>query len=249
MKIQKAIGGLAAAIALTVVATGAAQANTAFAGFTDVSPSAGDYTYTGGNGGSFSSNAGGFGVVATGPLGAADIFPGAVFVFGPVTANDTVNRNTTDGGVTFTDTAPFTGGTFTLYGDPAKATVLLSGSFAGAKITATEGSTSGNTINFAGDDVTYTGGLYYNQILAANPGLSSVIGNFSLSLSGVSPAFGVTGNYLNAFTAQGGAGTFDYTGSQIQPVPEPGTIATLSMGALGLLGMGFARRRRSLPTA
>jgi len=244
MQYRKALATLAVAAVLSASSI-AARANTSFAGFTDVLPAATDYSLSGGAGGVFQSNPNGFNVVATGPSGAADIYSSAVFVFSPVTATAPVTQ--TSVGSTVNDAGSFSGGTFTIYSDSSKSTVLLTGNFSASQIKADDGSTSGNTTNFNSNTVTYTGGLYYDELLATNPGAASIVGNFSLALSGVNPAFLVgSDGYFQSFSAQGGAGTFDYQAISAAPVPEPGTMASLGFGTFGLLGLALMRRRRAV---
>ncbi|MBV9850609.1 MAG: PEP-CTERM sorting domain-containing protein [Armatimonadetes bacterium] len=169
----------------------------------------------------------------TGNLGLAGIqtAPSIVnpiyFSFGPITETGPVVSNT----------AAFSGGSFTIYDSTQiLANALLTGTFAGSQ--ATIGGSTGSVLNF--DSVTYTGGSDLTTFLASHPG-SGATGGFSLSLSAVSPTVSVPLNAsaFPAFHATGSVGTFDATA-----VPEPGPIALFAIGGMGLAGLGLRARRR-----
>jgi MYXO-CTERM domain-containing protein len=138
------------------------------------------------------------------------------------------------GGPGGVDIQPLGAGTFTLTATPVApdiGTVLLTGSIASANISGADGGAAGAVFDAHG--VTYTGGV----IFGAFPANFISSGNdFSISMTGVIPAFGINGQtgQLNGFNADA-TGQFDI---QVA-VPEPTTLA------LGLIGVGALAMRRT----
>jgi len=121
---------------------------------------------------------------------------------------------------------------------PAGSLPLITGIISGATlVTGVDGGNSGAVFN--ADGITYTGGV----IISALPATAVLAGNdMSISMTAITPAFGVSGTapfQLNPFTAAA-TGLFDINETS-NVVPEPGTLA-LAIFGVGALGL---RRRRT----
>jgi hypothetical protein len=125
--------------------------------------------------------------------------------------------------------------------DNATHTVLLSGTLGTANLTGFNGSSSGN-VNLASNDVTYTGGTFFPT------GFSPTGGALSVEFTSTSP-FSASATGLGAFTGVDGI-TFSGVnlrgpGGGGNGVPEPASMASMSVGALFLLGALLRKRRGS----
>ena len=152
------------------------------------------------------------------------------FKFGPITETSPVVNNI----------ATFSGGTFSIVGNPGQASVLM-GTFGASELIGI--GTGATLIDF--ENVTYTGGSDLVAFLAANGGTSAT-GTFNMGLTGVSPSipFPFSGASFPSFTAQGSTATFD---AQPAAVPEPTTVASFGFGGFGLLGL-MVRARKARKT-
>ncbi len=123
---------------------------------------------------------------------------------------------------------PLTGGTFTIYNTDGS-TLLLGGTIGDAMISGIVGSSAGSVLSAT---VTYTDGAILNAA-----GYSTLTGDFSWSLQSVTSLFSIDSvtHYLSEFHANS-------TG-QFSAVPEPGTLALLSAGGLGLAAWAWRKRR------
>jgi hypothetical protein len=232
MNIRKAISSVMATAGVALVAAGAAMAqNTSIATLRVPNPTPTDFTFSGGIGGVFQTPT----PIAVNSSGVDGITRASFFNFGPITETGAVAGGT----------AAFSGGSFTISTTDSTGD-LLKGTFNSSALTSVNGST-GSVFNISMNGVTYTGGLYLTEYLAANPGATGAIGNLAVSLSGINPptSGAGTGGGFTAFSAAGGVGTFDAT--PVRPsVPEPGTYAAFLVGGLGVLGLMVGARKRGM---
>lgn len=253
MTFRSSFTGLAAALTLVGLVGGVANAqNLPIAGVVGTNPNNTDVTF---DGTTLSTISGGVLVTASGPANmVGNPFNNARFNFGPITFVSGSASSTTFNGVTTI------GANFTTAGQPAPNfsifaadnSVLLTGVFGGAALTSTSNS-SGTIQSIGFNTVTYTGGSFLTQFLANNGG-SSAVGTFGVTLSGVNPAFGITGGTtasfpgltmtsganLNGFTAAASGATFDATS-----VPEPGEYAAMGMAGMSVMGLMVRARRKA----
>lgn len=198
------------------------------------------FIYTGGPGGGLTLTPGNFDASLDVPVVGTQVSNPATVLF---TGLSNVGSTSTAmlGGRTLFDQALSGGGFSILDGSQ----VLLSGTFTGAQLTGTEGSTLANVAtNFEG--VSYTGGLYAsdsNIILNGTP-----VDTFNFQLINSKPSLTVTNGVLNSFKS---AGSGQFTGTQAAPaVPEPATVVPFLFGGLGLLALAVRKARKAAsPTA
>jgi len=232
MKIQKTIATFAAMAALTVTAVMPTMAATTFASATTLI----DVLHYD------QSTPGGLSVVS----GTGQFTSTALPAFNDI--NDTLAfTGLQNNGAAFSDISGFfwnqilTGGTFTLT-DEDTSTVLLSGTFSGADMGGLVLPGPGNkdaSVSFF--DVTYTGGTYFTA--AQGLGYSNP-GDLSLALLSDNPLTIVStpdGSRFGSFDASG-TGTFGATLNE-QSTPEPGTVASFLIGALGLCALVLRGRK------
>lgn len=162
--------------------------------------------------------------------------PGAKLSFGPLT-----------GGVMGSDVYHWSfSGAFSFMIEDAFGGDLLSGTFTGATLD-TSGGLSGNLLSFNG--VTYSSGLYLTTIQTDFPDTSN-LGDFAFSLSGINHGVGA-GN----LGADPGTGAFELGGNGVRSgltgnfnitanVPEPGEWAAMGVLSLGLGGLVVRARRK-----
>lgn len=232
MNIKKAITSLLSIAVLATVGVGAAsaQSQTTFASTTGAGPSASNcFTYTGASGFSITPGATFTGQLLSNPPGQ---YPTALSFVGLNNVGDVTGTGTT--------ADPFnqllSGGSFTLTANGG-ADLLLAGMFGGGNLlVGTTGSTA-TTLSNNLTNVVYTGGSYFTTSGVGNPG------SFSLSMTSVAPAVGVTNGHFNDFKA-GGTGTFSGT-TPSSVVPEPATVIPFVLGGLGLLGLAVRKSRRT----
>ncbi len=240
MNLRKAIAGLAGAAALmgASVAPSMAQQQT-FASVTGTGlggqTASTVFTFGGGAGGAFSTNAGSVFNASFLPTG----------VVNQATFTLTGLNVTTAATGAGTSADPFgeslLGGSF-LITQNGTGTVLLSGMVGlGNTLSAVNGaSTAGITANLS--NVTFTGGTYFAMSGLQNPG------SLSFSLTSVNPTISLTGGFINGFTA-GGTGTFSASPGRPNVVPEPSTYATFGLAGFGLLGLMVRARKTRRMTA
>lgn len=229
MNMKKAILGLVAsvAVAVTLAAPSHAQGQQTFASITGAGAGSSNvFTYNSGAAGGFS------------------ITPGAQFLAsflptfttnGPATVTFTglTNVGTVSGAGTVSNpyTQELSGGSFDVV---SGGSTLLTGTFGGGNLLEGVSGASTAAITNQLNNVTYTGGSYFTSSGLSNPG------SFSISMTSVTPAVGVSGGYINSFKA-GGTGTFSATSA----VPEPATVVPFTLGGLGLLGLIVRKSRRT----
>jgi hypothetical protein len=214
MKIQKAIAGLAAIAALTATAAMPSMASSTFASATTIFS---NFQYTSGS-------TGGLKVAQTNQF-SSDALPALSNSTGNLNFTGLKNSGTVEtviAGVEYGEN--LTGGTFTLVNG---ANTLLTGTFTSAIMQGyVVASNDDASVSFFG--VAYTGGSYFTAAEGlgyANPG------GLSLALlSNTHLALNHAGTYFSNFNASG-TGTF---GATPPVVPEPGTVASFTIGALGL---------------
>jgi len=225
MKIQKAIASLAAIAALTATVAMPSMASTTFASATTILH---DFSYTGGPTGglvvgqnhNFSSTA----------LPASNDSGGDLSFTGLQNSGTAIDLNA---GILWGQA--LTGGTFTLHHG---ATTYLTGTYTNAFM---QGFTIANnpdaSVSFFG--VVYTGGSYFTQAQGlgyTNPG------DLSLALLSDAP-LAISGSYFQNFVASG-TGTFGATPPVVHTgTPEPGTVVSFSIGALGLCALILRGRK------
>jgi hypothetical protein len=155
------------------------------------------------------------------------------------------------------DYQPLTSGTFAIYSSSASGpnapnpgtteVLLLSGNLTStmSNAIATGGLDGTSSANAVSSEVTYTGGVIYNELVAFH---DTTTGEMTLNLSlisgvaGYSPVLGInpSSNFLLPFYANG-QGLFS---TPISTVPEPSSVVLLGCGALGLLAVARRHRRR-----
>jgi hypothetical protein len=136
--------------------------------------------------------------------------------------------------------AIFAGGAFTQSLSPGSFQILSTGPapillLGGNDTAASFIAGAGNAgATFASQDVTYTGGIIFNAMIAN--GLNVTGNSFSISMTDVTPNFGINSNdgFLNDFTANA-TGLFS-----VGVVPEPATMCSLILPGIALL-----RRKRN----
>jgi hypothetical protein len=241
MRIRQALGGFIAAAALGVLSSGVAgAASISVASAADTLGGVGTAgTYTGGAGGTLyvPSAPGTAGIPVIITYDAAHTYS-AIFTFSPTSAVD--GATAIPGGKYATD---FTGGTFNFESTDGT-TDYLSGTYSAGLMTTAPGATAVQFASGGANDVTYTGGTFL-PLAGINPG---DIGAFGLSFSGADSGsgtgVGVSGGYINQWTANGFSGTW----SAFVPaaaVPEPGSFSVIAFAALMLGGLVLAARRRN----
>jgi hypothetical protein len=129
------------------------------------------------------------------------------------------------------------GGTFTITAN-GTGTTLLSGTFGPSQLSGNNGAASSG-VQLQSNSVTYTGGTYF-----PTSGFSMDNGSLSLTFTGGdSIVAGLTG--VSGYTT-GDQIVFSAVPVQTTLTPEPASFATFGIGALALLGLAFAAKRRSL---
>lgn len=160
--------------------------------------------------------------------------------FGPLTATGySVTNNNFD--------ELFTGGTFTIK-DTGTSTLLLGGTFGSSDLTGTLGANSG-TLNLRSDSVNYNPASTYLPSSQFSPfdGVLSLEFNSANAFATNGSSTGLadfTGTDGITFSAQPGNNVGGHGGGGT-PTPEPGTLATLAMGAFGLAALGFKSKKSS----
>jgi hypothetical protein len=114
--------------------------------------------------------------------------------------------------------------------------VLLHGTVGSSTIAGSNGSGAGAL--FSANNVTYDGGLIYNQLVA--DGGTLINNDFSFSFANVSPTFSIAAasGFLTPFTT-------DATGLYMaDAIPEPASLGALAVGALALTRRRAMNRNR-----
>lgn len=149
------------------------------------------------------------------------------------------------------DSALFAGGSFAIRGADAAKTLLLSGDFAGATLSGPDG--VAGTAKFQIANINYSGGAYLSQYTAAAAGVNrsaqaALTGNLVLNLTGPNPTplRIASDGYFSHFDVLGGSasGAFDVRPQGPSAVPEPSSLALLTLGGFGLGGL-LLRARKS----
>jgi len=166
--------------------------------------------------------------IVAGPGSASDVLAGTThfydaslqFTAGLQAAGPAINA----GGVFIQSLTP---GNFVLNSTGPVPALLLSGNITAASFIAGTGSAGAV---FASQDVTYTGGIIFNAMVLA--GIPTSGASMSISMTDVSPNFGIAGDgFLADFTANA-TGLFN-------AVPEPTSLTLLAIALAPL----FLRRR------
>lgn len=233
MNINKAITSLLSIAVLATVGVGSASAapgQTTFASATGAGASASNcFTYTGASGFSITPGATFTAQLLTNPPGQ---YPTTLSFVG------LNNVGTVTGTGTTAD--PYnqllSSGSFTLTANGGS-DLLLAGTFGGGNLLVGTTGATASTLSNNLTNVVYTGGSYFTASGLSNPGA------FSLSMTSVTPAIGVTNGHFNDFVA-GGTGTFSAS-TPTSVVPEPATVVPFILGGLGLLGLVVRKARRT----
>lgn len=241
MRIRQALGGFAAAAALSLCSIGSANAlSVSVASTGDTLNGTGtSATYSGGAGGTLyvPSAPGTAGIPVIITYNSANSY-NALFTFTPTSAVD--GATAVPGGKYSTD---FTGGTFD-FTSANGTTTYLSGTYSAGLMTAAQGGTAVQFASGGANDVTYTGGTFLS-LAGVSPG---DIGAFGLSFSGADDGSGtgtsISGGYIDQFTSSGFSGTFSAF-APAAPAPEPGSTTVFATAALLLVGMLIVGRRRN----
>jgi len=128
----------------------------------------------------------------------------------------------------FVNAGSFTISSTTAGGGPL---LLLSGTISGSTIVGPNGGNAGAF--FTSTTVTYTGGLIFNAMIAANGTPNN--GDVSISFNDVTPPFSIAPSGFMAPFDANATGLFRY----VENIPEPTSLALMS-----LVGLGIMRRKR-----
>lgn len=195
------------------------------------------FVYTGGAGGGLTLTAGNFDAQLDVPKVATLINNPAVITFTGL--QNLGAASTASLGVgTFFDQA-LTGGMFTV-SDATTSQLLLSGTFSGADLSGTVGSSqAGVNTNFK--NVAYTGGSYATAAGITLNGTPK--DSFNFSLINTNPNLSVSNGTLSSFNS---AGNGQFTGETLpSTVPEPATVVPFLFGGFGLLALAIRKTRKA----